>query len=747
MRIIRRSISTGAATLGVLLGAFLLCSTPALAAAPEAPEVTVETPVPATTAIVHGVLNPNAAGEPGTYEFIYKASKAGVCTGGSHAPETPGSSGGGQHEEVGEQLTTLTADTEYAVCVRVENGAHEAAVSPAVTFKTALPPETPKTEAATAITGTTATLHGVLNPLAEGEKGTFEFTYQRSKTKECNAEHVAPEPAGAALGHAGEAVSTPVTGLEGSTEYGFCVVAINGANESATGSVKTFKTPAAAPVVVEEHESRVTPYVGFLEGVVNPEKQETEYHFEYAASEAKLLGDEGTSLGEGSVSGGPEPVGVNPAESGLLEPAKTYYYRLVATNETGTIDGPVEHFTTLTTEAPLIEGESASGVTQADAVLHATINPNYQLTTYQFLIGEPGGLLIPVLATEGELGAGFGGNEVSADLATNALELEPNAEYEYEVVATNHAGITDGHTVLGAQKFLTPPEPPTVETGAASAVTPYSATIAGSVNPGAEGQPAQDETTYYFQYSTDTSYSNQIPIVAAKVGEGEAAVKETAELAGLAPDTTYHYRIVAANNNAGTPQVVDGEGKTFKTVATPPVLSQVSVEGTSVTRSGAVVGGLLEAMGLPTRWELQLGSTPGELQFQSAGSTSSTGGLGLIINLESLSPGTTYYYKLIAVNPDGESTPGEGSFTTLPPPPSSSNTTIPSTPLLTIPNNTFPKEEKESGGKTTKLTNAQKLKKALKACKKESKSKRATCEKQAHAKYGPKPKKKTKKKK
>jgi hypothetical protein len=750
MSIIRRSIITGAATLGVLFGALLLCSALALAAAPEAPEVTVESPVPATTAIVHGVLNPHAAGEAGTYEFLYKASKTGECKGGSHAPATPGASGGGEHEEVGEVLSSLSPNTEYAVCVRVENGAHEEAVSPAVTFRTALPPETPKTEAASAITGTTATLHGVLNPLKEGEAGTYEFTYQRSKRKECNAEHVAPEPAGSALGHENEAVSAPVTGLEGSTEYGFCVVATNKANESATGPVLTFKTPAAAPVVVEERESTVTPFVGILEGSINPERQETEYHFEYAVSEAELLGGKGTPLSEGSpLPGLSEPLGVSAAESAGLEPAETYYYRLVATNATGTTDGPVKTFKTLTAEKPPIEEEKVTGVTQTDAELHALINPNFQITHYQFKIGKNTGYgLGAVPAAEGELGAVFGNNEVGVDLNTEGVVLEPNTEYHYEAVATNETGVTDGLAAQGDKTFLTLPNPPTATTGEASAVTPNSATIAGTVNPGAKGQPAQDETTYWFQYSTDTGFGNQIPIVAGKAGEGESAVPETANLTGLEPDTTYHYRILASNDNAGTAQVVHGEGKTFKTVATPPVLSQVSVEGTSITQSSAVVGALLEAMGLPTRWELQVGSSAGNLQFASAGDTTSSSSLGILVNVESLAPGTRYYYKLNAVNPDGMVESSEGSFTTVAGPNPGSTTQVPTTPLLTIPNNTFPKEETggKAGKKTTKkLTNHEKLEKALEECKRESKSKRATCKKQAHEKYGSKPKKKHKK--
>src|SRR6202046_110045 len=68
----RLCLSLLTALVGVLLASLLLAST-ALAAAPEAPSaVTVES-ITATTANLRGVLNPNAAGEAGTYEFLYRA--------------------------------------------------------------------------------------------------------------------------------------------------------------------------------------------------------------------------------------------------------------------------------------------------------------------------------------------------------------------------------------------------------------------------------------------------------------------------------------------------------------------------------------------------------------------------------------------------------------------------------------------------------------------------------------------------
>ena len=753
MSIVRRSIVTSAATLGVLFGAFLLCSAPALAAAPEKPDLTVEAkvpspPLPSTEAVLHGILNPLKAGELGTYEFLYKVGA--TCVSGAPVPIPPGTAMGGVHEEVTETLTGLTPNTEYTVCLVVHNSVPLEAVSTPVTFTTALAPEKPETIAVTAnTTGTTATLNGELNPKAAlAAKDGYYFTYGSGGT----CEGFTTTPGAEATGTKIE-VSTPVIELEGSTEYTFCVVETNAAGESATGGPLKFKTPTTKPVIPSETAPSVTPVGATLEAKINAEKQETSYRLEYSIEKITVEKGEGTSLAEGSFSGPglSEAQTVGPVETGaVLIPETTYYYRVVATNGTGTENGKVENFTTLAAKKPLIEGSvSTATFGQTTALLTGTVNPEYQVATkceFQYatteaLAGTPPSA--PCHEPEA-LELGQGGSGVPVPVHASLTGLLPNTTYYYRLFVENATG-SEGSTP--PEHFLTLPNPPTVATGEASAVTPNSATIAGSVNPGAKGHPAQDETTYWFQYGTNTNYSNQIPMAAGKAGEGESAVPETANLTGLEPDTTYYYRIVAGNNNAGTAQVVHGEGKTFKTIATPPVLSQVSVEGTSITQGGAVVGGLLEAMGLPTRWELRLGSSEGNLQFQAAGHTTSSSPLGLIVNVESLAPGTTYYYRLIAVNPDGESPSSEGKFTTLPGPPTSSTTQIPTTPLLKIPNNTFPEEEKEKTGKKTtkKLTNNEKLEKALEACKKESKGKRATCKKQAHRKYGPKPKKKHKK--
>ncbi len=391
-------------------------------------------------------------------------------------------------------------------------------------------------------------------------------------------------------------------------------------------------------------------------------------------------------------------------------------------------------------EEPAVSDEPASVVGQSTVSLAGQVNPESQpvsVCEFQFVsetvFNATGFTVAPGLAScapsASELGEGDSSEAVGAGLSG----LEANTTYYYRLLATNATGTSEGAT----QHFLTLPNPPTVATGQATEVGANTATIAGSVSPGSNG--VNSDTIYYFQYSTDTSYSQQMPLVAGNAGEGTSAVPETAQLTGLEPDTTYHYRIVASNDNTnsagGAPQVVLGEGKAFTTPATPPVLGPP--EAGAITQTGVTITATIDARGLPAHYELRLADTQGSLEPQAAGNTTGSTTEPLAVNVASLTPGTVYYYKLIAVNPDGTVETPEASFTTVPAPAPQSTTLFPATPLLSIPNVAFPTEEAATSTPTPRvLTRAQKLKNALKACHKEKGAKRAVCERQARKKYG-----------
>lgn len=93
----------------------------------------------------------------------------------------------------------------------------------------------------------------------------------------------------------------------------------------------------------------------------------------------------------------------------------------------------------------------------------------------------------------------------------------------------------------GAPGVITKVQAPSATTAAATAITPTSATLNGSVNPNGSA------TAFSFQLGTTTAYGTTIPLPAASVGSDTSDHALSAIASGLAPGTTYHYRIVATN--------------------------------------------------------------------------------------------------------------------------------------------------------------------------------------------------------
>jgi len=91
----------------------------------------------------------------------------------------------------------------------------------------------------------------------------------------------------------------------------------------------------------------------------------------------------------------------------------------------------------------------------------------------------------------------------------------------------------------GAVGVVTKVGPPTATTSPASAVGNTTATLNGLVN------PSSNATTYRFEYGTTTAYGTQTPVATVGSDGSDHAVSQA--IAGLAPNSTYHYRVAATN--------------------------------------------------------------------------------------------------------------------------------------------------------------------------------------------------------
>ena len=124
---------------------------------------------------------------------------------------------------------------------------------------------------------------------------------------------------------------------------------------------------------------------------------------------------------------------------------------------------------------------------------------------------------------------------------------------------------------------------PAVTTGAAADVAIQTATLTGSVDPNGAA------TTYFFQIGTTSLYGAQTSTGSAGAGSRRVAI--TGPVSGLAPATTYHYRLVARNRNG----LVKGADRTFKSKPQPLGVTLAATPnpvtfGSPVTLAGQLTG-------------------------------------------------------------------------------------------------------------------------------------------------------------
>jgi hypothetical protein len=201
------------------------------------------------------------------------------------------------------------------------------------------------------------------------------------------------------------------------------------------------------------------------------------------------------------------------------------------------------------TGPPTVVTGAASAVTQTSATLNATVNPNSgEVSECKFEYGTTTayGSSAPCSSLPGS-----GSSPVAVSASVTGLAV--NTTYHFRISATNPGGTSKGSD----QTFTTLPGPPTVVTGAASAVTQTSATLNATVNP--NGGTVSD---CHFEYGPTEAYGSTAPC-SSLPGSGESPVAVSASVTGLAASTTYHFRI-SATNAGGTGK---GSDQTFTTLA------------------------------------------------------------------------------------------------------------------------------------------------------------------------------------
>jgi FG-GAP repeat protein len=143
--------------------------------------------------------------------------------------------------------------------------------------------------------------------------------------------------------------------------------------------------------------------------------------------------------------------------------------------------------------------------------------------------------------------------------------------------------------------------PPSSATGSASAVTQTVATLNATVNP--EGEAVSE---CRFEYGPTTAYGASVPCTSAP-GAGTAPVAVSAAVASLLANTSYHFRVAAANPDAvsyGSDQTftTEAQGATSTTEVTTTAPAQLTTPSPLVPGETSLPPAVQHARQSTTRW-------------------------------------------------------------------------------------------------------------------------------------------------
>jgi hypothetical protein len=309
--------------------------------------------------------------------------------------------------------------------------------------------------------------------------------------------------------------------------------------------------------------------------------------------------------------------------------------------------------------APVVTTDGASSVTSTGASLNATINAGGEATTYKYEYG-PTTAFGTVVPANTSLSAGAGFTAVAQPPQAIA-GLTPATTYFYRACAKNLVTGPDvANQVCGTpQSFTTAggPTAPFATTSAASAVGNTGAQLNGALN--AHG----GQTAYIFEYGTTTAFGQIAPGAAQNAGSGTAQQNVNASLSGLAPHTTYLYRLVATNAQ-GTAL---GPVMSFTTSGAASAPSVTTAAASNLTAGGARLNGTLNANAQQTVFTFEYGTTTSFGHITAVDNAGSYAGSQQVsLPATGLAADTTYLYRLAATNATGTTSGPVVSFKTPP---------------------------------------------------------------------------------
>jgi hypothetical protein len=462
-------------------------------------------------------------------------------------------------------------------------------------------------------------------------------------------------PVGTQVTHFSAGGAAPIYTFDASEADGVKALAVSG-----TGTVYT--SDAADPVVERfvrfegpsvvtgaAPEEMVEARSAVVEGTIDPEGVDSKYHFEYGLDQR--YGSR--TLGYVDAGSGSDPVAAS-AEITGLKPNTTYHYRIVGSNDSGSIAGADGTFTTDPAAADI--GPSfGSAITPRSARMHGALNPN------NTSLGGEFGFSVVYYFEYGTTAA-YGSQTAVVDIfppvggdyipvAAPLSGLSPGTTYHFRVVGDNGFG---GPQFGEDQTFTTAP----AAGGGARGVTSRRAELTGTIDPHGE------ETTYRFNYGPTSAYGASTSEVDAGAGDGEQLVAQA--ISGLSPDTVYHVQVVATSDDGVTRYGADG---LFRT---DPAPTAVAFSPIGVSTGAATLIGDLDTHGQAGTYRFDVTSLDSSYSFSTAErpAAGNDGAERVSVPVDGLPVGEMFVVALRVTSNDSTEVSDLVTFATAPLPPS-----------------------------------------------------------------------------
>jgi hypothetical protein len=415
------------------------------------------------------------------------------------------------------------------------------------------------------------------------------------------------------------ASSQTISSLSAGTTYYYRVRAVNASGASVNSNTITVLTLPAAPTLSATTNLGPNSFTINWGGV----QSATEYRLDVSTTETFLnfvtgynnLQVTATSM---NVTG--------------LNPNTTYYFRVRAVNGTGT-SGNSFNGSTLT----LLLASTANAATSVTA---SSFSANWSA------VAGAASYRLDV-STSSDFSSFVGSyNNYSVSATSQAISsLSAGTTYYYRVRAVNASGASVNSNII---TVLTLPAAPTL-----SSVTNLG-TNSFTLNWGG----VQSATEYRLDISTSDAFSNFV------AGYNNLQVSSTSiNVAGLSSNTTYYYRVRAVNGTGTSANSANGSSLTLSVAPTANAATIITTSSFNANWS-AVSGTASYRLDVST--SNSFSSFVGSYNNYSVSATSQA--------ISSLSAGTTYYYRVRAVNASGASA-NSNTITVL---------TLPAAPSLSI---------------------------------------------------------------